>query len=94
MKTERLEKIFWPAVTIAVLLAAWHVAVRVTKTNVFPSPLAVARAFGELGRRGVLVAYTRDSLVRVGGGYGLALLLANAGAGIGHAHDGFAIATQ
>ncbi len=74
MKTDRLERVFWPLVTLAVVLAAWHVAVRVTKTTVFPSPLAVGRAFGELARRGVLLAYTRDSLVRVGAGYGLALV--------------------
>jgi NitT/TauT family transport system permease protein len=74
-KTGRIEKILWPAGTALVLLVIWDVAVRVSKTNVFPSPLAVALGFRELARRGVLLAYSRDSLVRVGVGYGLALLL-------------------
>lgn len=75
MKTRGIGRVFWPALTTAVLLVVWHLAVRWTKTTVFPSPLQVARGFGELARRGVLLRYAADSLFRVGSGYGLALLL-------------------
>jgi NitT/TauT family transport system permease protein len=68
------EAILLPALTAVVLLAIWHVVVRLTHTDVFPSPLAVARGLGELARNGVLGAYVRDSLVRVGAGYLLALV--------------------
>ncbi len=75
MKTRGIGRVLWPALTTAVLLVVWHLAVRWTKTPVFPSPLQVARGFGELARRGVLLRYAADSLFRVGSGYGLALLL-------------------
>jgi NitT/TauT family transport system permease protein len=42
---------------------------------VFPSPLQVLRGLGELSRRGVLLPYLRDSLVRVAIGYGAAVAL-------------------
>ena len=54
---ERLEKLLWPLVTLAVVVVVWHVAVKVSKTNVFPSPLAVLLGFRELARRGVLLRY-------------------------------------
>jgi NitT/TauT family transport system permease protein len=75
MRERSFEKILWPALALAAIVTAWHVAVVATKTNVFPSPLSVALGFRELARRGVLLAYSRDSLIRVGAGYGLALVL-------------------
>ncbi len=75
MTTRRFERILWPAVTTALLLIVWHLAVRWTKTSIFPSPAEVARGFGELARRGVLLRYAANSLFRVGAGYGLALAL-------------------
>ena len=70
-----IEPILLPLATAAVLLAAWSLAVRLTHTEVFPSPLAVLRGLGELARKGVLVGYVTDSLVRVAAGYSLALVL-------------------
>jgi NitT/TauT family transport system permease protein len=64
-----------PLLVVAAILALWHVAVVWTKTKVFPSPLLVAHAFAELRGRGVLLPYIGDSLLRVGAGYGLALVL-------------------
>ncbi|MDP9121189.1 MAG: ABC transporter permease [Acidobacteriota bacterium] len=63
-----------PALVAALALSAWHVAVRALHSSVFPEPLAVARALGELARRGVLWGYIEDSMLRVGGGYLLALV--------------------
>lgn len=75
VSTDRFERILWPIVTIGLLVVVWHIAVRATKTTVFPSPLAVVLGFRELARRGVLLPYAAASLFRVGAGYGLALLL-------------------
>jgi NitT/TauT family transport system permease protein len=75
VKTRNFEKYLWPAATAGLLLAIWDIAVRLTKTQVFPSPLAVLSGFRELAARGVLLRYAGDSLFRVGAGYGLALAL-------------------
>lgn len=71
----RLEAILLPAAAAAVLIALWHAAVRWTGTSVFPSPGAVARGFAELARKGLLLRYSRDSLLRVAAGYGAALVV-------------------
>lgn len=71
----RLEAIVLPVVAAAVVLAAWHFLVIASGTKVFPSPAAVARGLRELAGRGVLLGYLRDSLVRVGLGFGAATLL-------------------
>ena len=71
----RLEAILLPALAAAALIAVWHAAVKLTGTNVFPSPAAVARGLAELARKGLLVRYTRDSLLRVAAGYGAALAI-------------------
>jgi NitT/TauT family transport system permease protein len=64
-----------PLLAAAAVIGAWQAAVQLSHTKIFPPPLAVARAFGELARRGVLLSYIRDSLLRVGAGYLLALAL-------------------
>lgn len=74
-KAGAVEAIVLPTLTAAALVALWHFAVRLSHTDVFPSPLAVARGLGELARKGLLGTYVRDSLVRVAAGYSLALLL-------------------
>jgi len=71
----RLESILLPVVAAGLGLALWEVAVRLTKTTVFPTPGAVARGVAELARKGLLGAYVRDSLLRVAVGYGAALLV-------------------
>ncbi len=69
------EKYFWPVLTAAIFLAFWHYAVIVTKSTIFPSPFKVLAGAQELAHKGVLLGYIRDSLSRVGLGYGLAMLL-------------------
>lgn len=72
---KHLRPLLYPLATGAALVALWQWATAgQTSASVFPSPLEVLRALGELERRGVLVAYIGDSLTRVGLGYGLALL--------------------
>jgi NitT/TauT family transport system permease protein len=75
MKRARLESVVLPALLGAAVVAAWWAAVRWSGTKVFPSPAQVLAGMRELARRGVLLPYLRDSLLRVGAGYGAAVLL-------------------
>jgi len=75
MNGRRVQSILLPFAAAALLVLVWHVAVRWTHTDVFPSPAAVARGFVELARKGVLFRYSWDSLRRVAAGYGLALAI-------------------
>jgi NitT/TauT family transport system permease protein len=64
---------FFPRLIVPVLsLALWHVAVVLTGTKIFPSPIAVARGITQLPNLG---SYIADSLFRVGAGYFAAVLL-------------------
>jgi NitT/TauT family transport system permease protein len=54
------------------LLLLWHLAVVISGTKIFPTPLDVLRGLNELPNLG---AYTRDSLFRVGCGYLGAVLI-------------------
>jgi NitT/TauT family transport system permease protein len=71
----RLESLWLPVAAAALLVALWEAAVRASGTTVFPSPAAVVRGLGELAHKGLLLAYVRDSLLRVAVGYGAALLI-------------------
>jgi NitT/TauT family transport system permease protein len=68
----RAEPVVLPLLTAVGFLGIWTLAVRLTGTKVFPSPPGVVRGLLELKHRGVLLPYIRDSLLRVGGGFGLA----------------------
>jgi NitT/TauT family transport system permease protein len=68
-------RVLLPFATTAVALALWQLAVMLSRTQVFPLPGEVARAIGELARRGILWAYVGDSLRRVMAGYGAAAVL-------------------
>jgi NitT/TauT family transport system permease protein len=61
-----------PLLVAAVVLAIWHLAVVLTGTKIFPSPLAVAKGLRQLPH---LRAYIGDSLFRVACGYLAAVLL-------------------
>jgi len=71
MKT--LEKVFASVIGIATVLVTWHVAVRMSGTNIFPSPLSVAQGIEGLMAGGRFWTYVRDSLLRVSAGYLLAV---------------------
>jgi NitT/TauT family transport system permease protein len=72
----RLQPAALPLAAAALALAAWALAVKLSGTKVFPSPLAVARAIGELASGGLLLPYLGDSLARVAAGFGLGVLCA------------------
>jgi NitT/TauT family transport system permease protein len=71
-KPGRWEKIFWPLLAVALLLALWQYSVIWTATKVFPSPLSVEKGLTELLRKHVLWADIADSLRRVAIGFGTA----------------------
>jgi NitT/TauT family transport system permease protein len=70
-----VERVLLPVGTAALAVLLWAVAVRLSHTNVFPSPLKVLAGLQELAGRGVLWRYVGDSLRRVASGYFLALVL-------------------
>ncbi len=71
----RWEKLFWPVLACALLLAVWHYSVVWTATKIFPSPHDVQKGLLELLRKRILWSYTGDSLRRVAIGFGSAAAL-------------------
>ena len=61
---------------IAVVVALWWALVRVTDSVIFPTPLQVVTGTLELARDGTLWEHIGASLMRVGVGFGLAVLIA------------------
>jgi NitT/TauT family transport system permease protein len=64
-----------PLLFIAVLLAAWHIAVSRQPVHLLPTPWAVMLGFAELARRGLLLKYVVASLFRVTWGFTLAAII-------------------
>jgi NitT/TauT family transport system permease protein len=69
----RLLTVLLPLGVAALFLAAWHLAVRWSGTDIFPTPRQVAVGAAELARQGLLLKYVVASLFRVGSGYLLAV---------------------
>ncbi|MFM2288763.1 MAG: hypothetical protein RL684_1906 [Pseudomonadota bacterium] len=66
-----------PSVTvIALLVGAWWLAVTLTHSAIFPTPWQVVTATVDLMRDGTLFGHIGASLLRVGTGFGLAVLFA------------------
>ena len=62
-----------PLTVAAIFLVVWDLAVRLTGTNLFPTPLEVAAGIGELVRKGLLLKYIAASLFRITWGFLLAV---------------------
>src|SRR5258706_2797192 len=58
-----------PLITAAIILAIWAIAVKLSGTKIFPSPVAVAKAIATLSEKSLLWRYIGDSLARVFAGY-------------------------
>jgi NitT/TauT family transport system permease protein len=63
-------------IVMAVLIALWWAIVVYTESAIFPTPQAVVMGTLELARDGTLWEHIGASLMRVGAGFGLAVLLA------------------
>ncbi len=70
-----LQKILLPAAVAVVFLLGWDGAVHVSGTQIFPTPVAVAKGIAELARDGVLLKYIVASLFRVTCGFLAAVLV-------------------
>jgi NitT/TauT family transport system permease protein len=64
-----------PVGVMVVLLILWDLAVRGFHSDIFPTPLDVARGIVELIQKGLLLKYIVASLFRVTFGFGLAVLI-------------------
>jgi len=71
----RWEPFVWPLLTGTGLLVVWALLVKLSRTDVFPSPLTVLLGLRELLEQGLLWRYVGDSLRRVGIGYVTAIAL-------------------
>jgi len=71
----RLLPILLPAATAAFFLLVWHVLVRISGSDLFPTPLDVAKGIAELVEKGLLLKYIVASLFRVSWGFMLAVLV-------------------
>lgn len=69
-------RVWPPIVVMAALIAAWWAAVVLTRSVVFPTPGQVVTGTMELIRDGTLFEHIGASLMRVGIGFGLAVLVA------------------
>jgi NitT/TauT family transport system permease protein len=65
-----------PYLVVAILIAAWWAAVRLSGTRIFPGPWDVVLGIVALAREGVLVHHIAASLMRVAVGYFGAVALA------------------
>lgn len=73
-RRNQIEAVVLPLLAGALLVLVWHAAVRLSGTKVFPTPAAVWKGASDLHRSGMLLPYVRDSLFRVGTGFGAAVL--------------------
>ncbi len=71
----RLLHIILPLATAVLFLVGWHTAVKMSGSDIFPTPYEVLRGLGELARQGLLLKYIVASLFRVSWGFGLAVIV-------------------
>src|SRR5438445_7806421 len=65
-----------PFTSVAILIAAWQIAVSTHPGSLIPGPWAVVTGIGELAVKGLLLKYVVASLFRVTWGYVAAAVLA------------------
>ena len=68
-----LKRVLLPVGVAAALLGVWDAGVRISGSDLFPTPIQVLRGLVELGEKGLLVKYIVASLFRVTWGFGLAV---------------------
>ncbi|HYU34182.1 MAG TPA: ABC transporter permease [Thermoanaerobaculia bacterium] len=72
---DRVQPITLPLLVAVVFITGWHFAVKLTGTDVFPTPAMVISGLVELARKGVLAKSIAASLFRVATGFLLAALV-------------------
>jgi NitT/TauT family transport system permease protein len=71
----RAARFILPLGTAVVFLLMWHFGVRISGSDLFPTPVDVARGIGELLQKGLLAKYIVASLFRVSWGFTAAVLV-------------------
>jgi len=71
----RVLHILLPLITGVLFLTVWHVAVKMSGSDIFPTPRHVLDGLGELVRQGLLLKYVVASLFRVSWGFIAAVLV-------------------
>ena len=69
------QRVILPLLVGALFLTFWHVVVKVSKSDIFPTPWQVMLGLVELAQQGVLVKYIVASLFRVTWGFLLAIAI-------------------
>jgi len=72
---KRFAPILLPAATAAFFLLLWHILVRLSGSDLFPTPVEVMRGIQELVEKGLLLKYIVASLFRVSWGFMLAVIV-------------------
>jgi NitT/TauT family transport system permease protein len=75
VKSHSIEKLILPLIVATVFLGLWHASVRISGSDLFPTPLEVAKGLVELIQKGLLFKYVVASLFRVTWGFVLATLI-------------------
>ncbi|RYY75123.1 MAG: ABC transporter permease [Gammaproteobacteria bacterium] len=73
---KKLNKILPPLLVFAMLIAVWWIVVVKTESAIFPTPLQVLTGTAELAADGSLWEHITSSLMRVGAGFLLAVVVA------------------
>lgn len=71
----RFSSLYLPLATATFFLALWHCMVRLSGSDLFPTPLEVVHGIRELIEKGLLLKYIVASLFRVSWGFMLAVLV-------------------
>ena len=71
----KLESVLLPLAVAVLFVTGWHLAVKVTGSDIFPTPGQVLAGTWELAEKGVLLKYVVASLFRVATGYLLAVFV-------------------
>lgn len=69
------QRVILPLLVGVLFITGWHVAVRLSGTDIFPTPQEVLQGLVELAKQGVLLKYIVASLFRVTWGFLLAILV-------------------
>ena len=69
------QRVILPLLVGVLFITGWHVAVRVSGTDIFPTPQEVLQGLVELAKQGVLLKYIVASMFRVTWGFLLAILV-------------------
>ena len=75
MKNSSLRGILLPLLTATFFLVIWHVLVRLSGSDLFPTPVDVVKGIRELFDKGLLAKYIVASLFRVSWGFSLAVIV-------------------